>query len=248
MTADYKNLDYNTLMANDGGAAIELSREHQFVDGHSDIFDLLQYRNGTADKDSGYSYDDAIKKEALSFFQSIRSQLLHAKDRILEQDRSITRLKSFATIDPDSGIYNKLGLERNITREIARMARENITQDDKNHQKVSRGGILILIEIDNLFKMGCTHGEKAKTACFKLMGEILKGEIRDMDFAAHHKAGEFVLVLPYANAQRIVGRAQKLAQRLNKLSFVIQDTEIPVNVSLGLKTYGPQDTFNTLFG
>ncbi len=209
---------------------LELTRQENFVNGAHDIFDLLE---------RGHQEKDGLKRtvsSAVTVLNNARHMIERAEKKIIQQSDHIEELEGVATTDALTGLMNRRGFFHAFIRELDRTAR--------GHNK---GGLLVLLDIDNLKNINHLYDQDAGDTCLKLVARALKNEIRAMDIGAFIGGDEFVLLFPNAEKEVTLERAQKLALRLNNLSFIWQGSEICISASLGLKSYGPEDTAEDIF-
>jgi diguanylate cyclase (GGDEF)-like protein len=159
-----------------------------------------------------------------------------AEQIILEQEERIKRLESLATSDELTGLANRRGFQEAFRREL-----------DRCERKLSNGGLLILIDLDNFKAINDNHGHQAGDACLRLVGKTLQNEVRTMDVAARLGGDEFVLLLVNTGKADASARAQGIAERLNRLSFAWGGDEIRIGASFGLEAYKAGDTGDSIF-
>ncbi len=138
----------------------------------------------------------------------------------------ILELEAQNTTDLLTGLKNRRGFEEAFAAEIDRVNRGQ-----------SKGGILVMIDLDNFKAINDEHGHAAGDAALKLVSEALLGEIRAMDTAARLGGDEFVLLLSNARKEDILSRIQTMATRLNRLSLVWYGSDIAVRGSIGIKDF-----------
>jgi len=208
----------------------ELTRQESFIDGAQDIFDLLEKNNL---QKSGLK---RTVKSAMAVLNNAQRMIERAEQKIEQQDKCIEELEYLSTIDAMTGLLNRHGFFQAFTREIGRADR-----------KKSQGGLLVLIEVDSLTPIRKSYGLEAGNMCLKLIGRTLKNEVRAMDEAARLGGDEFVLLFSDAEKDAALERAQRLALRLNNLSFIHEGKELMINASLGLKSFGSGDKVEEIF-
>lgn len=206
---------------------LELTRNNPFVDGSQDIFDVLAQHNLGA---------DSLKTKTAAVLKKAQNTIESAEKKIVQQASRIAILEKLNTTDELTNLQNRAGFETIFKRELARTKRHH-----------EHAGILVLIDIESYDSMKEKHGQKAAEASLKLVSQILSEEIREMDSAARFSENEFVLLFTNTAADKVVDRVQKLALRINNLSLIWKAEEININASLGLRGYGPQDSFEALF-
>ncbi len=159
-----------------------------------------------------------------------------AEDTIRAQESRISKLEALATTDDLTGLRNRRGFFDIFMQEL-----------DRCERGLSRGGLLVLIDLDNFKAINDTAGHMAGDACLRLVARTLENEIRTMDVAARLGGDEFVILLSNTCKEEAAGRAQALAWQLNHLSLAWYGEEIPVRASLGLRAYKAGDEPGRIF-
>jgi diguanylate cyclase (GGDEF)-like protein len=118
---------------------------------------------------------------------------------------------------------------------------------DRINRGQSKGGVMVLIDLDNFKAINDTYSHLAGDACLKLVGEALVREIRTMDTAARFGGDEFVLLLSNAAKDDILARIQKMSARLNQLSLNWYGAEISIRSSIGIQGFQKGDTAENVF-
>jgi diguanylate cyclase (GGDEF)-like protein len=156
---------------------------------------------------------------------------------IHQQEERIRRLESLATSDELTGLVNRRGFEAALRREL-----------DRCERKLSAGGLLILIDLDNFKMINDKYGHLVGDAALRLVAQTLQCEIRTMDVASRLGGDEFVLLLSNTSKADASARAQTIADRLNRLSLVWEGEEIRIGASFGLEAYKAGDSGDRIFG
>ncbi len=172
----------------------------------------------------------------MALLKQAHGMIEHAEDVIFHQEKRIRELEKVATTDELTGMLNRRGFYDAFTGDIERCNRGLI-----------KGGLLVLIDLDNFKNINDTYGHLAGDAALRLVGRTLKNEIRAMDAAARLGGDEFVLLLSHTTKGDAASRAQNIGWKLNNLSLAWNGEEIPVRASLGLKGFGPGDTAEIIF-
>lgn len=167
---------------------------------------------------------------SVSLINHAQIELDFANYRVKELQDRIKDLESQTTYDTVSGLKNRHGFEEAFAKEMDRVNRTE-----------SRGGVLVLIDLDNFKVINDTHSHLAGDACLKLIGQTLAHEIRTMDTAARIGGDEFVLLLANVNKDEILARIQTLASRLNNLSLAWYGNEIKIRGSIGIQEFKAGD-------
>ena len=229
MTSDaIQNHTHEDAAQNTWAGSLELTRNAGFVNGTQDIFDVLAQRDL-----QGIGKDKT--QAAAALLRRAQDRMDVVEKQLAAQSHRIRHLENNLMIDELTGLYNHHGLQRALGREIARVRRNK-----------SKNGLLLFIEIDNLLRIGQQHGREAVRACLKLVAQALQGEVRTMDIAARNGQEQFVLVFPDTQRDQAIQRVQKLALRMNNMSFIWNMEEVSINTSLHVKAYKAEDTAEDL--
>lgn len=174
--------------------------------------------------------------------RSVHHILKDAQRVIAEQQARITELNRLATTDELTGILNRRGFMQVFGRELDRVTREK-----KNGLKRLKGGLLIMIDLDNFKGINDIHGHAAGDAALKLVAKTLQMDIRRMDAVGRLGGDEFVILFTSTSREQAIERIQRLIKTLNSLSFIWEGKEIDVRASLGIKEYKPGDKIGRIF-
>ncbi|HEY8963547.1 MAG TPA: GGDEF domain-containing protein [Alphaproteobacteria bacterium] len=179
--------------------------------------------------------DDAslrrIATVALDMLKDSHIALEDANHQIALQRGRIEHLEALATTDELTGLTNRRGFVDAFEREL-----------DRTTRGLTKGGLLLMIDLDNFKLINDTHGHAAGDAALRLVSETLKSAIRRMDLAGRLGGDEFVLMFSNADVMAAVDRAQHLAIRLNSLVLRWKGERIPVRASIGMRPYAGGDT------
>ncbi|HEY8189328.1 MAG TPA: GGDEF domain-containing protein [Micavibrio sp.] len=117
---------------------------------------------------------------------------------------------------------------------------------DNCSRGLSKGGLLIMIDLDNFKSVNDTFGHPAGDSALKLVARTLIGEIRKTDVAARLGGDEFILLLVNTARENAAAKAQSIASHLNNLSLAWYGDVIPLQASVGIKNFGAGDTADTI--
>ncbi len=172
----------------------------------------------------------------LALLKQAHDMIEQAETVIFNQEKRIRELEKVATTDELTGMLNRRGFYDAFTGDLERCNRGLI-----------KGGLLVLIDLDNFKSINDTYGHLAGDAALRLVGRTLKNEIRAMDAAARLGGDEFVLLLSHTTKDDAAARAQSIGWKLNNLSLAWYGEVIPVRASLGLKGFSAGDTADIIF-
>lgn len=144
--------------------------------------------------------------------------------------------------------FNELGDLQKKTREIAdRDAltglknyghfRNKIKTELARAKRYGRSLSLIMLDMDNFKHINDRFGHQKGDIVLKKVGELLENEIRSSDYAARYSGERFVIIMP----ETWSGDALKFAERLNqKMKRVSRGADVPdryVGVSVGISDF-----------
>lgn len=172
----------------------------------------------------------------LTRLSASEKKLENAQLHIQKLEGQIKILERLATCDSLTGLTNRRGFEIAFEQEM-----------DRLNRGLSRGGVLVIIDMDNFKMINDTYGHLAGDSCLRLIGQTLANEIRIMDTAARLGGDEFVALMIGANREDILNRVQYLAHILNNLTLVWQGHEIPLRASIGIKDFAKGDCAQDIF-
>jgi len=128
----------------------------------------------------------------------LQIRLLHA----WTQARKVARLESLARTDALTGLHNFRALQSKLDEEFARAAR------------YAEPLALLSVDLDNLKTLNDQYGHEAGNAALRVMGDVFREELREVDFAARFGGDEFVALLPHQTAAEARVVAERLRERL----------------------------------
>lgn len=173
--------------------------------------------------------------KALSMFTNLQKNLNDAQQVIADQQREIMALEKMADTDFLTGLANRRQFERCFKMEIERVNRGK-----------SRGGLFVMIDMDNFKQINDLHGHQAGDECLKKVAKLLEKETRALDVAARLGGDEFVLIFADADAEKAIDRTQEIALKLNRLYLEWNGERIEIRASLGLRPFKKGDSVETV--
>jgi len=173
---------------------------------------------------------------AMALLGQAQTELDQKSSQIETLKQKIAHLEESSTTDLLSGLKNRRGFEQAFDGELDRVQRGK-----------SIGGVLLMIDMDNFKKINDTLGHQAGDACLKLVGQVLKHEVRAMDTAARMGGDEFVILMTDTTAEALLCRIQGLIWKLNNLSLIWKDQELQISASIGMKPYDKNHSAAEIF-
>ncbi|HEV2387920.1 MAG TPA: diguanylate cyclase [Candidatus Acidoferrales bacterium] len=136
-------------------------------------------------------------------------------------------LRTLATRDPVTDLFNRRYMEESLARELYRVARRN------------RPLAVILLDIDRFKQFNDAYGHQSGDEVLRVLAGFLRTHIRGEDIACRYGGEEFALILPEASLDKARERAEQLREGAKTLVVKGQGGQIlpPVTLSLGISAY-----------
>ncbi len=174
-----------------------------------------------------YAYYNKInpKEFFISEFESIRYSLFMTFKRLKKEQSDLYKL---STIDPLSGLYNRLSLMEKLNWMISKSSR--------NNTKFA----VIFLDLDNFKDINDSMGHNFGDKILKKTSKILLGVLRENDIISRIGGDEFIIVLPEVEDElMIVNVATRIKEELSS-SVILEDFRYSVTASMGITVY-PKD-------
>ena len=172
----------------------------------------------------GILYIQAAKKPILSHQQrelamTISKHIGVAFSNIQEKEN----LQQQCVKDPLTGLYNRRHLEELIQKEMTYSAR------------VGRPLTVFLLDIDHFKKINDNYGHGVGDLVLQTLGNFLKDNIRQKDYAYRYGGEEFLLVCPEMSAEQAKQVGENLREGVKNLHFYPEKASI--TISIGIATF-----------
>ncbi|MCG6656616.1 GGDEF domain-containing protein [Halomonas campisalis] len=143
------------------------------------------------------------------------------------RERSERKLMHLATVDPLTGLANRMRLNDVFQWERAQ-ARRNGTPL-----------AVLMLDLDHFKRINDEHGHEAGDTVLVAFARMLRERLREIDLISRSGGEEFLVLLTNTDGKRAVAVAEELRQRLEQLAIEYQDKVLKVTVSIGVADYGP---------
>ncbi len=173
------------------------------------------------DKQGGERFD----KHDLEVLDSVAPQIAVALDRVALR-RQVGEFAQLSVTDPLTGLLNRRYLKERLAEEINR--------SDRSGEPLS----FLMMDVDEFKAYNDRFGHPAGDEALRMVGSILRQNLRGADVAVRYGGEEFSAMLPATS----VDEAETIAQRIR---MHVERTEFPrrkVTLSIGVATLTPELT------
>lgn len=147
----------------------------------------------------------------------------------LENARYIQRIHELTITDDCTALYNARHLNFVLDAEIYRSTRYAYEFS------------VIFLDLDHFKQVNDTHGHLYGSKLLWIIGDIIKGHLRLIDYAFRYGGDEFVILLPQTSKENSLQVVRRLQQLLNSKTFFAEEgLNIKVTASFGVAGF-PQD-------
>ncbi len=144
-------------------------------------------------------------------------------------------LREMAMADPLTGLANRRQLEGMIEAQLA--------EAERRTTPVS----CLMIDIDHFKRFNDVFGHEAGDMVLREVGAVLRHATREDGHAFRYGGEEFLLLMPGANAEQALARAEEIRVRIAALEVSHHNGELgPITASIGVATAPAQCTFDRL--
>lgn len=174
-----------------------------------------------------------VYRDDRDMFESSEIELLTTFARLaaetIESARLRERLAGEARTDVLTGLYNRREFEQRLAEEHARAKRYN------------KPYAFMMLDIDYFKQVNDVHGHAAGDTVLKMLAEILRKQLRDVDILARYGGEEFVMIFPEINDTAAKQVAERIRRAVAATPFRLPGgREMNMTVSIGVSSY-PRD-------
>lgn len=146
---------------------------------------------------------------------------------VISNLRLLESLNDMASIDPLTKLYNRRHLEKYMEEQI------RFSKSNNLHMSI------IMLDIDFFKKFNDTYGHEAGDYVLMVFADTLKYNVREGDLTARYGGEEFIVVLPHTDLRGAYTVAEKIREKVEKISLTAIDSENPprITCSLGISCY-----------
>ena len=136
-------------------------------------------------------------------------------------------------IDGLTQVHNKRHLYESLEREILRARRH------------ARELSFLMFDLDHFKKINDVHGHLAGDFVLKELARVVQSRIRRDEIFARYGGEEFAIVLPETDLAGAAALAESIREKIQEHSFVFQNDQIWVTISVGVAVLEESDKSST---
>ncbi len=114
-----------------------------------------------------------------------------------------------------------------------------IHQEKKRHERLNHCFSILILDIDHFKAINDTYGHDVGDLILKEIGGIIKDSVREVDYPIRYGGEEFVIILPHTEKEQAFILADRLRERIESHSFVVDGNVLNVTVSIGVSEFDP---------
>lgn len=175
--------------------------------------------------------DDHFDIRDAAALDSIAPQIAVAIDRMALREKA-GEYQQLSITDPLTGLLNRRYIE------------ERLAEETNRSQRSGEPLTLLMLDVDEFKTYNDRFGHPAGDEALRIVGRILKENLRGADVAARYGGEEFSVLLPATSGEE----AEAIAERIRRQA---EDTKFPkrrVTLSIGVASLSPEiDTVAKLF-
>ncbi len=135
-------------------------------------------------------------------------------------------ISKLAKTDGLTGLYNHRVFQERIKEEILRASRYKRTL------------FLLMADIDHFKKVNDTYGHQVGDMVLKTVAEIIKKNVRQLDFPARYGGEEFALILPETDCDNAYKVGERIRKAVEEHEFRLEDGRtFSVTISIGIACF-----------
>lgn len=139
-------------------------------------------------------------------------------------------LREMASTDFLTGVFNRRHFSNRLDEELARVQRME-----------TQTTAVVMLDLDHFKRINDTYGHAAGDAVLRMIGNLLREELRKIDAVGRLGGEEFAIVLPGTDAREAALFSERLRQKIASTPAIQDDRVLHVTVSIGIALIQAQD-------
>ncbi|PMP70550.1 MAG: hypothetical protein C0187_05220 [Calditerrivibrio nitroreducens] len=148
--------------------------------------------------------------------------------------KELEKYKMESVTDPLTGLFNRKFMVKKIEEEIERGKRYG--------SKFS----IIFLDIDNFKRINDVYGHIVGDFVLKYLANIIKSELRKVDYAFRYGGEEMVILLSETNLENALKFSERLLEVVRNTIFKYKTEDLKITVSIGVAEFKLGETIEQL--
>lgn len=150
----------------------------------------------------------------------------------LERIKLYDKLQEISIHDSLTKVYNRRYFMRRYLEEFERAKKFNFNLS------------FLMIDIDHFKKINDTYGHLVGDAVLREVANLIKENIREIDFLARFGGEEFSAILPETDKAGAIMMAERISSRVSRRRIQVFDETLNTTISIGVAAF-PQNTIHS---
>jgi diguanylate cyclase (GGDEF)-like protein len=160
----------------------------------------------------------------------LRTQVENLATELEELRDHTATLEALALEDALTGLLNRRGFMRDLTRAVA------------YRKRYGTPVALMVVDLDRFKPINDTYGHDAGDRALRHIADLLRRNVRASDSVGRLGGDEFALIIWQAEPAAVLGKAQSLQKTIASAAFDAGGTILALSSSIGVTMLEPDDT------
>jgi diguanylate cyclase (GGDEF)-like protein/PAS domain S-box-containing protein len=196
----------------------------QVIVSHKDPSGNLTYFSSIARDISERNWFDEQIKMQIGLLQEYSLEMQTQQAKLIQANTNLeeanARLKALATTDGLTGLYNHRSFQERLAAEFQRYSRYRAPFS------------VLLLDVDHFKQFNDAYGHPAGDLVLKQVAQLIRANLRSVDFVARYGGEEFIAILPETGETASLQAAEHVRQAIEEAHW----EQRPITVSIGLST------------
>ncbi|MCX8084163.1 MAG: GGDEF domain-containing protein [Calditerrivibrio sp.] len=162
------------------------------------------------------------------------SEYKNKEQELVKLKKEVEKYKMESVTDSLTGLFNRKFMNKRLAEEVERTKRYNTTFS------------LVFTDIDDFKKINDFYGHIVGDFVLKYLADIIKSELRKVDYAFRYGGEEMVILLTEANLENAIKFANRLLETVRNTVFRYKNEELKITISIGVAEYKKGESIEQL--